>query len=96
MSLTVQCRDCPDEFTVEDGEINFLKEKFGDDFTPPVRCKPCRKNKKARNNARGSQPPDFSAQGERDMFTEAANRDDGQRHAPRTGRKSRGQTRKRY
>lgn len=44
----VECIGCREEFEVTQGEIDFLKEKFGDDFAMPRRCKPCRKANKER------------------------------------------------
>lgn len=47
-----KCKDCGGVFTVTSGEQEWLYEKFGADFSVPVRCKPCRKLKKERNAAR--------------------------------------------
>lgn len=47
--MEVTCKDCGETFTVEEGELNFLRDKFGDDLKAPVRCKSCRKKKKERN-----------------------------------------------
>ena len=44
----VECKDCKQTFIVSEGEEKFLREKFGDDFAWPVRCKPCREANKKR------------------------------------------------
>jgi len=43
------CADCGNEFPIYQGELDFLRNKFGSDFVEPVRCKPCRKAKKERH-----------------------------------------------
>jgi len=43
---TKECRDCSEEFDIYQGELDFLRDKFGDSFSEPVRCKPCRRKKK--------------------------------------------------
>jgi len=48
----VTCVDCKQTFVVSQGEENFLRGKFGDDFAMPKRCKPCRQAKKERNENR--------------------------------------------
>lgn len=48
----VTCADCNETFTVTPGEVNFLKERFGDDFNMPKRCKPCRQIKKQQKQQR--------------------------------------------
>jgi hypothetical protein len=50
--ITKVCKDCRAEFTIEAGELKWLYDKFGDSFNEPVRCKPCRQAKKARNEGR--------------------------------------------
>lgn len=96
MPLTLKCKDCPEEFTVEDGEIAFLKEKFGDDFKPPVRCKPCRKAKKDRNQTQSNNTAGGHGGDSFGFPPDDARHDDGQRHSKRTGRSSRGKKRQRY
>lgn len=46
---TIKCADCKEDFLFTEGEQKFFQEKFGDDFTPPKRCKDCRKAKKERS-----------------------------------------------
>lgn len=48
MPLTVNCKGCNKDFVVEDGELAFLQGKFGSDYKPPGRCKPCREEKRAK------------------------------------------------
>lgn len=43
--LTIQCRDCPEQFVVTRAEQKSLIARFGDKYTPPKRCKPCRKKR---------------------------------------------------
>jgi hypothetical protein len=51
----VQCADCKQPFMVSPGEEKFLRERFGDDFAMPKRCKPCREaNKERKKNKRGN------------------------------------------
>lgn len=40
------CADCGETFTHTGGEQAFMREKFGDDYKPPRRCKPCRGKRK--------------------------------------------------
>lgn len=49
----LKCVDCNNEFVFTEGEQSFFKDRFGDDYTPPKRCKDCRKAKKERNNNGG-------------------------------------------
>ena len=50
----LKCVDCKEDFEFTEGEEAFFKEKFGDDFKPPKRCKPCRKaNKQKRDSQDG-------------------------------------------
>jgi hypothetical protein len=50
----IECVDCGDEFTFTEGEQKFFQAKFGNDFAPPKRCKPCRAKKKAEKEAKGN------------------------------------------
>lgn len=46
--IKIVCKDCGKEFTFTVGEQEFYKEKG---FSNPVRCKDCRKKRKAEKNA---------------------------------------------
>lgn len=48
----ITCVDCGAEFTFTEGEQKFFREKFGGDYSPPKRCKPCRAKKKAEKDNR--------------------------------------------
>jgi hypothetical protein len=53
---TLKCKNpkCPNpEFEFSEGEEQFLREKFGDDFKPPSYCKPCRAERKKQKKAKG-------------------------------------------
>lgn len=50
----VICVDCKKPFIVAEGEERFLREKFGDDFSMPKRCKPCRQANKERKAQGGN------------------------------------------
>lgn len=49
--MQVQCKDCPTQFEVTDGEVEFFKDKG---LAIPKRCQPCRKLKRERNE--GNKP----------------------------------------
>ena len=49
--LEVECKDCGDTFTWEAGEQDFCEKKC---WTPPVRCKPCRKAAKEARKSQGA------------------------------------------
>jgi hypothetical protein len=49
----IKCKDCPSTFEFTVGEQQFFAER---QFTPPVRCKPCRERRKAEKNAAGAAP----------------------------------------
>lgn len=46
----LSCKDCNNTFTFTAGEQQFFAER---QFTPPVRCKPCRDIRKAQKEAGG-------------------------------------------
>jgi len=46
----ITCKDCKTKFTFTAGEQQWFAER---DFTDPVRCKPCRDQKKAQKEAQG-------------------------------------------
>jgi hypothetical protein len=50
----VKCKDCKQPFIVSEGEERFLREKFGNDFSMPARCKPCREANKKRKAEGGA------------------------------------------
>jgi hypothetical protein len=52
MPKTLVCVDCKQDFEFTDGEEQFFREKFGDDFQVPKRCKPCRQANKERKQQR--------------------------------------------
>lgn len=52
VAKTKDCKDCGEPFDIYQGELDFLRSKFGDDFHEPVRCKPCREIKKAKKNGK--------------------------------------------
>jgi len=41
------CVECFQSFTIENGELEFLRDKIGPDFRPPKRCKPCRRARRS-------------------------------------------------
>lgn len=43
---TKECRECGNAFPITKGELDWMKEKFGDLFSEPVRCSGCRKKRK--------------------------------------------------
>lgn len=91
MATEIQCaeQDCETMFTMSEGEENWLREKFGDNFSPPTRCKPCRAKKKARNEARQSTPAPQN-------FSPTPDNEPRRGRGKRTGKKTRGQKRQRY
>lgn len=40
------CKDCNAEFFITQGELDWLKNQFGDSFAEPGRCKNCRHKRK--------------------------------------------------
>jgi hypothetical protein len=50
---TIQCKGCRNPFTFTAGEQRFYEER---QFTPPVRCKPCRDARKAQQNGQSAAP----------------------------------------
>ncbi len=53
-SEIIQCRDCPNTFEFTAGEQAFFAEK---NLSRPVRCKPCRANRRAqRDQQQGGVP----------------------------------------
>jgi len=44
--MLIKCADCNEDFEFTDSERDWFQEKFGDDFKPPKRCKPCRQKRK--------------------------------------------------
>jgi len=54
---TIKCKGCNTDFIFTEGEESFLREKFGDDFSPPKYCKPCRQARKA-EKAKGGERED--------------------------------------
>jgi hypothetical protein len=51
-----ECKDCKQMFEITQGELDFLRQTFGNDFAEPVRCKPCRDAKKAAKAQNGGAP----------------------------------------
>lgn len=55
MSQLITCKDCGEEFTLSDEEIEFFQSKIdpvsGQPLALPKRCKRCRQLKKQRNLA---------------------------------------------
>jgi hypothetical protein len=49
--ISKKCKGCGETFTVTAGEQKWLYEKFGNDFKVPVRCRPCREQRKAQREA---------------------------------------------
>jgi len=43
---TKVCRDCGNEFGLTVGELSWLRDKFGDSFSEPSRCRECRTARK--------------------------------------------------
>lgn len=41
--MMLECQDCKQEFLFDEGEQAFFESK---NFTPPKRCRPCRKKRK--------------------------------------------------
>jgi hypothetical protein len=69
-SRTRTCRDCGEEWEFTEKDEAFLRKTFGDKYTEPTRCIPCRKinkEKKASQStsdldpARGTRGGRFSA-----------------------------------
>ena len=48
---TLKCKDCEKPFVFSEGEAKFYAEQG---FTPPKRCKDCRRAKKERQQAGGT------------------------------------------
>ena len=48
----IDCIDCQKGFFLNNAEEESLRSRFGNDFTPPKRCKSCRIKKKARFESR--------------------------------------------
>lgn len=48
--MDLKCKDCGADFQLNEGEINFYKEKG---LNQPVRCVPCRAKKKAEKQQNG-------------------------------------------
>jgi len=55
---SVTCPDCSTEFVVTEGEAQFLRDKFGETFQLPKRCRDCRRIKKQQRAQRDN--PSFS------------------------------------
>jgi len=54
--MIIKC-ECGTEFEFTEKEEQWYREKFGDDFHPPKRCKACREKKKAeKENGGGDRP----------------------------------------
>lgn len=73
-------------FIVEDGELNFLQEKFGADFKPPARCKSCRQAKKLRNGDQPRQAGGMPPIEEQKIIEDTTERG---RRPPKSGRRGR-------
>jgi len=57
--VEIVCADCKEKFIFTDGEAQFFRSTFGDDFHPPKRCKTCREKRKPgkiQSFANGSTP----------------------------------------
>jgi len=54
--MLIKCLDCENEFEFTDEERTWFEDKFGADFKPPKRCKPCRKKRKEERDAGGAKP----------------------------------------
>ena len=53
VALNKSCKECNQSFSITHGELAFLRERFGEDFSEPVRCKACRSRKKHMKEAVG-------------------------------------------
>ena len=47
-----ECKECGEPFVILASELQWLEDKFGVTFKPPVRCKDCRKRRKDITNPR--------------------------------------------
>jgi hypothetical protein len=45
------CVSCGSDFSLTQGEIDFMKNLFGDDYKEPIRCKRCREIRARRKKA---------------------------------------------
>ncbi len=48
--MMLECQDCKQEFLFEEGEQQFFESKG---YTPPKRCRPCRKKRKEQKERQG-------------------------------------------
>lgn len=53
--VDITCTDCGSSFPFTEGEQDWLTEKFGADYRPPRRCKPCRQKRKQQSASLESQ-----------------------------------------
>ena len=47
VAKTKECKDCGSDFDLTVGELEWYKEKFGENYAEPERCKKCRNARKA-------------------------------------------------
>lgn len=48
--VIIECSDCGEQFVHTAGEQAFMREKFGENYAPPKRCKVCRRKRKELKN----------------------------------------------
>lgn len=53
--MIIKCKNpqCGQEFEFTEKEEEWYRNKFGDDFSPPKYCKPCREARKAEKQQNG-------------------------------------------
>jgi hypothetical protein len=58
---TLKCRDCPNTFVFTASDQDYFQRM---EYSPPIRCKPCRERKKQRQAQGGNAPDPRSARRE--------------------------------